>query len=57
MANIFSDPTKSVPRSDSQIVRVPFEKMDLMDSTQPPPKQSPDMSVKHVSNNGGSNGR
>lgn len=50
MANIFQDPTKAVPRSDSQIVRVPFEKMDLMNSTQPPPKTSADLGIKHVPN-------
>ena len=52
MPNIFQDPTKSVPRSDSQIVRVPFEKMDLMNSTQPPPISSPDLGIKHVPNAG-----
>jgi hypothetical protein len=57
MANIFTDPTKSVPRSDSQIVRVPFEKMDLMNSTMPTPKQSPDLGIRHVPNAGNGNGR
>jgi hypothetical protein len=55
--NIFQDPTKSTPRSDSQIVRVPFEKMDLMNSTMPTPKQAPDLSIKHVPNAGNGNGR
>jgi hypothetical protein len=52
MANIFQDPSKSMPKSDPQIVRVPFEKMDLMDSQQPPPKTSADMGIQHVPNAG-----
>ena len=52
MANIFQDPSKSMPKRDSQIVRVPFEKMDLMNSTMPQPKQSQDMGIQHVPNAG-----
>lgn len=57
MVDIFQDKTKSLPKSDSQIVRVPLEKMDLMDSTQPPPKVSADMGIVHVPNAGSNNGR
>ena len=53
MPNIFQDPTKSVPKRDEQIVRVPLEDMDLMTKTRPTPKQSADLGIKHVPNEGG----
>ncbi len=57
MANmdIFHNPTKSAPKRDSQIIRVPLEKMDLMNSTMPTPSQSGDLGIQHVPN-AGSNG-
>lgn len=50
--NIYQDPSKSLPKRDEQIVRVPLEKMDTMNATQPTPKQSPDMGIQHVPNAG-----
>lgn len=56
MPNIFQDPTKSLPKKDSQIVRVPLEDMDTMTKTMPTPKQSGELGIQHVPNAGGTNG-
>lgn len=54
MANIFSDPTKSIPKSDAQIVRVDMEQMDIggRKSHLPSDQKSMDMSISHVPNAG-----
>lgn len=52
--NIFQDPTKSVPKSDEQIVRVDMEQMDIggRKSHLPGQGKSSDMSISHVPNAG-----
>lgn len=56
MANIFVDPTKSVPKQDSQIVRVDMEQQDIggRKSHLPNQDKSEAMTVRHVPSNGGS---
>jgi hypothetical protein len=53
--NIFQDPTKSVPKSDEQIVRVDMEQMDIggRKSHLPAGSKSGDLSISHVPNAGG----
>ena len=55
--NIFQNPTKTAPKGDSQIIRVPLEQMDLMARKDhiPTPSQSGDLGIQHVPN-AGSNG-
>ena len=52
--NIFQDPTKSVPKSDAQIVRVDMEQLDIggRKSQLPAADKSSDMSVSHEPNAG-----
>jgi hypothetical protein len=52
--NIFQDSTKSLPKADSQIIRVPLEQMDLMARKDfiPTPKQADGMGIQHVPNAG-----
>jgi len=52
--NIFQDPTKSVPKSDAQIVRVDMEQLDIggRKSHLPSQSKSSDMSIDHVPNAG-----
>jgi hypothetical protein len=50
--NIFQDNTKSLPKRDAQIVRVPLEDMDTMTKTKPTPSQSADLGIQHVPNAG-----
>lgn len=52
--NIFQDSTKSVPKSDSQIVRVDMEQQDIggRKSHLPGQMKSDSMSVSHVPNAG-----
>lgn len=52
--NIFQDPTKSVPKSDEQIVRVDMEQLDIggRKSHLPAASRSSDMSISHVPNAG-----
>jgi hypothetical protein len=54
MANIFQDPTKSIPTSDRQIVRVDMEQIDIggRKSSLPSKEMSPNMSISHVPNKG-----
>jgi hypothetical protein len=54
MPNLFQDPTKSVPKSDAQIVRVDMEQMDIggRKSHLPDGQKSTDMSITHVPNAG-----
>jgi hypothetical protein len=52
--NIFQDSTKTVPKSDSQIVRVDMEQQEIggRKSHLPNQMKSPAMSVSHVPNAG-----
>lgn len=50
--NIFQNDTKAVPKRDSQIVRVDFEKQDMSGHNMPRPTASPDLSIQHVPNAG-----
>lgn len=54
MANIFQDPTKSVPKSDPQIVRVDMEQQDIggRKSHLPASQKNGDLSIQHVPNAG-----
>lgn len=54
MANIFEDKTKSLPKKDSQIVRVPFEQQELGGRTShiPSNPKSGNLGVHHVPNAG-----
>ncbi len=55
MANkIFQDDTKALPKRDEQIVRVPFDQLDLGGRTShiPTPSKSGSMSIQHVPNAG-----
>lgn len=54
MANIFQDNTKSIPKSDAQIVRVDMEQQDIggRKSNLPSAGKSGDMSISHVPNSG-----
>jgi hypothetical protein len=55
MVDIFRDPTKSLPKKDEQIVRVPFEQLDMGGRTShiPTPSKSGQMGISHVPNAGG----
>ncbi len=50
--NIFQEPAKTLPKSDSQIVRVDFETQELggRKGHIPSPSQASDMSIQHVPN-------
>ena len=52
--NIFQDPSKALPKKDEQIVRVPFEQLDLGGRTShlPGNPKSGSMAVQHVPNAG-----
>ncbi len=52
--NIFQDPTKTVPKSDEQIVRVDMEQLDIggRKSHLPAGQASADMAIVHVPNQG-----
>lgn len=53
MANdIFQNETKTLPKRDSQIVRVDFEKQDQSGHNVSRPKPSSDLSIQHVPNAG-----
>lgn len=54
MADIFRDPTKSLPKRDEQIVRVPLDQLDIggRKSHIPAPRSSGDLAVSHVPNAG-----
>jgi hypothetical protein len=58
MANIFQNTTKSLPKRDSQIIRVDMEQIDLggRKSHVPTPTVSGDLSIQHVPNAGSKNG-
>jgi hypothetical protein len=50
--NIFQNDTKTLPKRDSQIVRVDFEKQDISGRNVPKPTPSPELSISHVPNGG-----
>ena len=50
--NIFQNPAKTVPKRDSQIIRVDFEKQDMSGHNLPRSTPSPDLSIQHVPNAG-----
>lgn len=53
MANdIFQNETKTLPKRDSQIIRVDFEKQDISGANVSRPRPSPDLSIQHVPNSG-----
>ncbi len=54
MASIFQDPTKTLPRRDPQIVRVPMTDMDIAarKDHMPAADKSGDMSISHTPNAG-----
>lgn len=49
--NIFSDPTKSIPKRDEQIVRIDFSKQDMARPPSTPAPSGP-LSIQHVPNAG-----
>jgi hypothetical protein len=49
--NIFQNTSKSLPKSDEQIVRIDFEKPKLA-GTPPSPSQSGQLGISHVPNAG-----
>lgn len=52
MANIFNDPTKALPKKDSQIIRVPFEHQEIGGRTShiPSNPKSGALGIQHVPN-------
>jgi hypothetical protein len=54
MADIFQDRTKSLPKKDDQIIRVPLEQLDLGGRTShiPANAKSGTVAVKHIPNAG-----
>lgn len=52
--NIFQDPTKTVPKRDAQIVRVPMTQEEIGGRTDhmPAANKDGDMSINHVPNAG-----
>ena len=49
--DIFRDPTKSIPKSDPQIVRVDMEQMDIGGrKSHLPAGQKSDVSITHIPN-------
>jgi hypothetical protein len=54
LADIFKDPTKSLPKRDEQIVRVDMEQLDMggRKSHIPTPSKSGQMTISHVPNAG-----
>jgi hypothetical protein len=52
MPNIFQDPTKTVPKSDKQIIRVDMETQEIggRKSSLPATSKSDAMTVSHVPN-------
>ena len=54
MANIFQDPTKALPKKDSQIIRINFEQQDLggRQSHIPSNTKSDGLAIQHIPNAG-----
>lgn len=61
MSSIFQNPTKSLPKSDAQIVRVPMTQNDIGGRTGHIPNaaagRSDQMSITHIPNAGNGNGK
>ena len=57
--SIFQNTTKTIPKSDEQIVRVDMDKSDIggRKSHMPAQAKSPDMTISHVPNAGSSVGK
>lgn len=55
MPDIFHDPAKKIPRQDSQIVRVPFDQLDIGGRKEhlPASGKATDMAISHVPSKGG----
>ena len=53
-SNIFQDNTKSLPKSDAQIVRVGMKQNEIAGRTDhvPAPSMGKDMAIQHVPNAG-----
>lgn len=52
--NIFQEPAKTIPKQDSQIVRVPFDTQEIGGRKDHLPGQAKnDMTISHVTNQGG----
>ena len=53
-ANIFQDPTKALPKKDSQIIRVEFDVQQLggRPSHLPGNPKSADLAIQHIPNAG-----
>lgn len=56
--DIFKNPTKSAPKSDQQIVRVPMTQADVAGRQDHLPQvgKSPELSIAHVPSAGSSSG-
>lgn len=54
--NIFQDPTKALPKKDSQIIRIAFEQQDLGGRTShiPSNPKSGSLAIQHIPNAGSS---
>lgn len=53
--DIFKNPTKGIPKSDSQVVRVNMEELEIAGRKSHLPKNdpgAPGMSIRHVSTGG-----
>ena len=50
--NIFQEPAKTLPKSDSQIVRIPFDTQEIggRKGHIPSPSKAGDLSIQHVPN-------
>ena len=59
MVNIFQNPTKSIPTSDEQIVRVDMEQIDIggRKSHLPGQMKSGSLGLSHVPNAGSTTGK
>jgi hypothetical protein len=58
MVNLFQNPTKSIPTSDEQIIRVDMEQIDIggRKSHLPAQQKSPALTISHVPNAGSAPG-
>lgn len=58
MPNIFQNPTKAIPTSDEQIIRVDLDRSDIggRPSHMPAQQKAPGMGISHVPNAGSAPG-
>ena len=58
MVNLFQNPTKSIPTSDEQIIRVGMEEIEIggRKSHLPAQQKSPALTISHVPNAGSAPG-